>query len=169
MTMMRWTWLALVLSIGVGCGGESNDATRTAERQTESQTSPTPEPEEPAGPRIEHPTFELVASASGPNTEGQEGSFEIRLVPRGEYHVNVDPAFPFGIELDGPDGIRFPERTLDREDAEEFTEERALFAVPFTATKAGEHEVKATVDFAVCTPTTCLPEQRTLALVLPVQ
>lgn len=168
MTMMRWTWLALVLSIGVGCGGE--EAASNPEPQTEAEAAPAaPEPAPAEGPRIEHETFELVATPSGPYSAGQEGKFEIRLVPRGEWHVNVDPLFPFGIALDGPDAVSFGEQSLDREDAEEFTEQRARFEVPFTPSAAGEHRVTATVDFAVCTPSTCLPEQRTLAVVLPVQ
>lgn len=160
---MRSTWLALVLLIG--CGGE--EAANPTEPQPEVEAAPVVQAE--PGPRVEDPTFELVATASGPYTAGEQGTFEIRLVPRGEYHVNVDPLFPFAIALAGPEPVRFAEASLDREDAAEFTEQRARFAVPFTPGAAGEHRVTATVDFAVCTPSTCLPEQRTLALVLPVQ
>ncbi len=142
-----------------GAGGET--ASGTQERPTETEAEP--------GPVAEDTTFELRASPSGPYAPGQQGTFEIRLTPRGEYHVNVDPLFPFAIVLAGPDAVSFPEASLDREDAAEFTEQRARFAVPFTPSSAGEHRVTATVDFAVCTPSTCLPEQRTLALVLPVQ
>lgn len=167
--MTRSTWPALVLLIGIGCGGEDAETAPEPQPSTEAETEAAEATAEAEpGPRIEHPTFELVATSSGPYTAGQAGTFEIRLVPRGAYHVNVDPLFPFAIALDGPDAVSFGEARLDREDAAEFTEQRARFAVPFTPSAAGEHRVTATVDFAVCTPTTCLPEQRTLALVLPV-
>jgi hypothetical protein len=167
---------ALLLPL-YGCGGESSRESRGAQVE-----SPTPEPAaavaepgggaaptEEAGPVAQDDSFELRATAAGPYTAGQPGTFEIRLVPRGDYHVNADPAFPFAIALGGPDAVRFAEPSLDRDDAAEFNEQRASFAVPFTPQQAGQHRVTATVDFAVCTPTTCLPEQRTLALVLPVQ
>lgn len=156
---MRSTWLALVLLIG--CGGEEATAT---EPQPEAAPAP---PAAPPGPRVEDPTYELLATASGPYAPGEAGAFEIRLLPRGEHHVNVD--YPFAIALAGPEPVRFAEASLDREDAAELTEQRARFAVPFTPSAAGEHRVTATVDFAVCTSSTCIPEQRTLALVLPVQ
>ncbi len=171
--MSRTTWLAVItaLLLALGCGGEEEESAQSSGSHAEPVAEPEApeEPEAPPGPVAEDDSFELRATASGPYTAGQQGTFEIRLVPRGQYHVNVDPLFPFAITLAGPDGVSFPEASLDREDAAEFTEQRARFAVPFTAAAAGEHQVTATVDFAVCTPSTCLPEQRTLALALPVQ
>lgn len=166
---MRWTWVAVLSAMVLaGCGEEAAASGRATETETET-APPVGEPEEEAGPLIRDASFELRATASGPYTAGQAGTFEIRIVPRGEYHFNVDPNFPFSIALGGPAPVSFPESTLDREDSAEFTEQRARFEVPFTASAAGEHRVTATVDFAVCTPSTCLPEQRTLALSLPVQ
>lgn len=174
--MHRWTWLALTAALlGLGCGGEEgtegsgSSGGTAADPVHEADEPEAPAPEAEAGPVAEDASFELRATPAGPYAAGQQGTFEIRLLPRGQYHVNTDPLFPFAIALAGPDGVSFPEASLDREDAAEFTEQRARFAVPFTAASAGQHRVTATVDFAVCTPSTCLPEQRTLALVLPVQ
>lgn len=168
--MNRSTWLAvlsvLVLVLGVGCGGEETH--REANQGPEQGAGATVEEAEP-GPTAEDAGYQLRATASGPYTVGQQGTFEIVLTPRGQYHVNDDPNFPFAITLAGPSGVSFAESSLDREDAAEFTQQRARFAVPFTPSAAGEQRVTATVDFAVCTATTCLPEQRTLALALPVQ
>jgi hypothetical protein len=157
---MRWCWLAVLMLSA--CGDE--------ERQPDIEPPIDEAPgEQEAGPLAEDETYELRATASGPYHSGQAGTFEISLLPRGEYHVNVDPLFPFAIALDGPDAVAFGEPSLDRADAAEFTEQRARFSVPFTPNAAGQHRVTAVVDFAVCTPETCLPEQRTLALVLPVE
>lgn len=165
--MLRASWvrMAVLGAMLVGCGGEEVGESRGSQT---SPPSPGSEQAEP-GPLAEDTTYELRATAAGPYAAGQAGTFEIRLTPRGEYHVNTDPRFPFGIVLSGPDGVQFAEGSLDREDAAEFSEQQARFAVAFTPRAAGEHRVTATVDFAVCTPSTCLPEQRTLALVLPVQ
>lgn len=175
--MTRSTYLApaLALLFGLGCGGEEASGNTDTPGQVAAETEPAaaapeaPQVEAEPTPRIEEATFELVATATGPYTAGDPATFDIQLAGRGDYHVNVDPLFPFSIALGGPDAVQFEEAALDREDAEEFSEARARFAVPFVPNAEGEHPVTATVDFAVCTATTCIPETRTLALVLPVQ
>ncbi|MFK7992173.1 MAG: hypothetical protein AB8I08_39505 [Sandaracinaceae bacterium] len=169
--MTKFGFLARVAAVmvawgAVGCGEEA--ATDTTETTTTAETPPAPEPadEGPAGPMVEDPTFELRAEASGPYSAGESGTFQIRLTPRGEYHVNQD--FPMAIALTGPDGMTLPPEDLSNGDAAEFSETTARYEVPFTAPE-GEHTVTAEVDFAVCTPEACMPDHRTLALVLPVR
>jgi hypothetical protein len=166
---------ALSLSL-VGCGGEEDGAASAqgasaeAEPSRATEGSETAEAEDTgaaAGPVAEDPTFELRAEAQGPYAAGEPGTFEIRLTPRGAYHVNQE--FPMNVALSGPGGVELPEADLGNDDAEELSEERARFSVPFTAALAGEHRVTAEVDFAVCTPEACMPDRRTLALVLPVR
>ncbi|MCA9605188.1 MAG: hypothetical protein KC619_06320 [Myxococcales bacterium] len=172
--------LAILLSLGLGlaaCGGEDGAAGGHEGAQTET-TTPDPEPEPPAVPEactvdgeaqavVDDPTFELRATATGPYTTGQEGHFGVALTPRGEYHVNQD--FPMTIRPCAGEGVTLPDAELGNEDAAERTERAARFSVPFTAETAGEHRVSAVVDFAVCTPENCMPEQRTIALLLPVE
>ncbi|MEQ8454625.1 MAG: hypothetical protein RLO52_29690 [Sandaracinaceae bacterium] len=166
---------ALLLSASLtgwltGCGEEttsSADETAQAEREPEAAPEGDEAADEEAGPVVEDPTFELRASAAGPYQPGQEASFEVRLTPRGRYHVNQD--FPMTIAVTAPEGVQAPAAPLGNDDAEEFTEEVARFDVPVTPSAAGEHTVTAVVDFAVCTPEACMPDRRTLALVLPVQ
>jgi hypothetical protein len=83
------------------------------------------------------------------------------------YHVNQD--YPMNVTLDGGDALQLPKRELKKADAATFTEKLARFDVPFTPSKAGSHRVDAKVKFAVCTPENCMPDERTLALVLPVE
>lgn len=158
--------LVLGAMVMVGCGEESE--AEGPETTSANEPPPTPEPadEGPAGPMVEDPTFELRAEASGPYAAGESGTFQIRLTPRGEYHVNQD--FPMAIALSGPEGITLPSEDLSNGDAAEFSESTARYEVPFTAPE-GEHTVTAEVDFAVCTPEACMPDHRTLALVLPVR
>lgn len=162
--------LLLALALAGGCGGE-NDAAAAPEAPVEREPGAEAEPaqaaEEEPGPVAEDPTFELRAEAQGPYTAGEQGTFEIRLTPRGEYHVNQE--FPMNVSLTAPEGVELAQTQLGNDDAAELGEERARFAVPFTAASAGEHRVTAEVDFAVCTPEACMPDRRTLALVLPVR
>jgi hypothetical protein len=130
------------------------------------------EPAKPAEPeklsdRAEDPSFELALVPSGDYESGKLASFAVSLTPRGEYHVNQD--YPMSIELSGPDAIAFAKPRLDKPDAAEFTEKKARFDVPFTPASAGEHQVTAKVKFAVCTPETCVPDERTLALAVAVK
>jgi hypothetical protein len=161
--MRRTPWLAAALLLAIGCGNENANPTPEPSSNTE------PSHESAAGPHIQDETFDLLASPSDHYAVGQAGTFDIRLTPRGQYHVNADPRFPFSIALSGPPAVHFAKSPLGHGDAAEFTEQRARFAVAFTPAAAGSHRVTATVDFAVCTPTTCMPDQRTLAFVLPVQ
>ncbi|MBX3270957.1 MAG: hypothetical protein KF729_11895 [Sandaracinaceae bacterium] len=172
---MKTTWM-LVLSLALGaCGGDSDATPATGGETARPAPDPAPEPAPPeacavdtaAGPVAEDPTFELRATATGAYAPGQPGTFGIELTPRGEYHVNQD--FPMTVRPCAGEGVTLPNAELGNDDAAERTEQRARFAVPFTAASAGEHRVSAVVDFAVCTPENCMPETRTIALVLPVE
>ena len=184
---MRWMLtLTLMLALSTGllaCGGESeepasegaDEAAETAEAEateTETDTEAEPEPAEtaeaePAVPRATDGTFVLEARPEeGGYTANTLGQFAIHLEGEGEWHLNQD--FPFSIELSGPEGIQFPKASLGKDDAAEFADELARFDVPFTPGAAGEHEVRATVSFAVCNPQSCVPKTQTIALNIPV-
>lgn len=169
-----------LLACASACGGEEqgSDNPQPATAQGGGDhgggegPTPTEADDENAGPVVEDPTFELRAEAVGPYRVGEAGRFRVRLTPRGTYHVNQQ--FPMTIDVSGPDGVQLPSRHLEAGggrglvDAEAFDEERAHFAVPVTPSSEGDHRVTARVNFAVCTPEACMPDERTLALVLPV-
>jgi hypothetical protein len=145
---------------GEGTGGT------VATKQDPVPTPTPPQPPEAGGAVVMDEAFELRASAGGPYTSGALARFGITLTPRGIYHVNEE--FPMTVEITAPAGVAFPKTTLERADAAEFGEQRARFDVPFTPSAAGQHTVQAKVSFAVCTPENCIPDERTLAVVLPV-
>lgn len=117
--------------------------------------------------RVDDPTFELAAAPAGPYAAGKLGSFAVTLKPRGGYHVNQD--FPMTISVQSNAGVEFPKEKLGKPEAAQFGEQLARFDVPFTPKAAGAHKVEAHVRFAVCTPENCIPDERTLAVVLPVE
>lgn len=110
-------------------------------------------------------SFLLRSEPVGAFQAGTEGHLAIRLEARGNHHVNQE--YPISIQLTAPTGVVLPRATLGRPEAAEFTEALARFDVPFTAT-AGHHELRALVDFAVCTPESCMPDTRTLAISIDV-
>ncbi|MCB9661432.1 MAG: hypothetical protein H6726_27545 [Sandaracinaceae bacterium] len=123
-------------------------------------------PAEPGGPTATGSSFALVSSTAESYTAGQLGSFAIELTGREGWHVNME--YPTVVQVEG-EGVSFPTARLERAQAAEFGEERVRFEVPFTPGAAGAKEVQARVQFAMCNPSNCVPEERTLTLALAVQ
>jgi hypothetical protein len=169
MQVARFSIVAVLVGlVTTACGGEEGATTpppSTAATGGTGTTAPPPPPPAEARARWEEAGFELGSSTTGTLQAGQEGHIEIRLAARGNYHVNQD--YPISIQVTAPDGVTLPHATLARADAAEFSETVARFDVPFTA-PAGHHELRALVDFAVCTPESCMPDTRTLAIALDV-
>lgn len=161
-----WPLLVALAACGANDTSESNEPSpTTATPSTPTPTAATPSTTE-SGPRAEDESFVLEAR---PQADGYAadalGAFAIVIEGQGGWHLNHD--FPVSVELAG-DGVQFPKAVLGKEDAAEFVDERARFDVPFTPT-AGEREVRATVSFAMCNPTSCVPKTQTLALALDVR
>ena len=121
----------------------------------------------PAGPSVEDVTFKLALSSSAPVAAGQTATVTLLLEARGGYHVNQE--YPIRIDLGAAaPGLTLgkaaaPTVSLGKPDARVFDEDKARFEVAYTALK-GSHSLLADVDFAVCTPSTCVPDRRKLAL-----
>jgi len=171
-TASRALTLSVVAALtAYACGGEESAATSTAggggAGGAVTTPEPPPEPPPPAEARAlwDEPSFELRSDPAVPYQAGQEGHVGIRLTARGHHHVNQD--YPISVQITAPDGVTLPRATLARGDAAEFSEALARFDVPFTA-PAGHHELRALVDFAVCTPESCMPDTRTLAIAVDV-
>ncbi len=123
-------------------------------------------PAAPSGPVVSDPSFELRADVAKPVGKGELGSFSVTLTPKGGYHVNQD--FPTHIDIEAPDAVAVPKTAFEKADAVEFDDNKARFDVPYTPEAEGDHKVVAKVAFAVCTPATCVPDERTLTFVVPV-
>jgi len=165
-----WPLLVALAACGANDPNPSNEptaATPSTSTTNPATTNPATTPSATAaGPRAEDESFVLEAR---PQADGYAadalGAFAIVIEGQGGWHLNHD--FPVSVELTG-DGVQFPKPVLGKEDAAEFVDERARFDVPFTPT-AGDREVRATVSFAMCNPTSCVPKTQTLALALDVR
>ena len=123
-------------------------------------------PETPPQATVEDNTFKLALVSEPEYTAGAPGKLQVLLEAKGGYHVNQD--YPIRVDLKAPAGVKLDKPSLGKPDAAEFGEHKARFDVPFSADK-GAHQLSANVDFAVCTPETCVPDQRTLAVSLSVK
>ncbi|MCA9600486.1 MAG: hypothetical protein R3A78_01435 [Polyangiales bacterium] len=171
MRLAPLVFAALAVSVIAACGNSGDDsasptpAPAVAPSPAAAKAPPAPPPVEPTG-AVDDAAFLLKADAVGPYAAGSLSQFSVTLVPKEGYHVNHE--FPIRVEIDAP-ALTLPKRVLERTDAAEFEDERARFDVPFIAAAAGTHKVMAKVSFAVCTPETCIPDERTLALDVAVQ
>ena len=129
-------------------------------------TAEPPGEPEASGPAATGANFSLVSSNAESYAAGEIGSFTIELTGRDGWHVNME--YPTAVHVEG-EGVSFPLARLERAQAAQFAEERVRFEVPFTPTEAGEKQVQARVQFAMCNPSNCVPEERTLTLALAVQ
>jgi hypothetical protein len=125
-----------------------------------------PQPASAPQPSVEDNTFKLALVSEPEYTAGAPGKLQLLLEAKGGYHVNQD--YPIRVDLKAPAGVKLAKPSLAKPDAAEFGEHKARFDVPFSADK-GSHQLSAEVDFAVCTPETCVPDQRTLAVSLSVK
>ena len=170
---MRWTRLFLICGLLAGCDtGSEPDAPVEPAAEPAPAEAPPPaaapaKPAAEAGPVVEEPIFRLAMDTGEQYESGKPGAFQVTLVGKGGYHVNQD--YPTKVAVTAVEPVTVDKPTLGKADAKEFTEEKALFEVPFNVASAGEHKVTCKVDFAVCTEATCVPETRTIAAVVNVK
>ncbi|MBK7155946.1 MAG: hypothetical protein IPH72_29905 [Sandaracinaceae bacterium] len=167
-----WLTLGLCAAALLGCGEDApSPSTGAGPIPTAPTTAVTPpeappEPPQPAGPTATGASFSLVSSGAESYRAGEVGQFAIELTGRDGWHVNME--YPTVVQLEG-EGLSFPSPRLERAQAAQFAEERVRFDVPFTPAAAGDRSVTARVQFAMCNPSNCVPEERTLTLALAVQ
>jgi hypothetical protein len=153
----------------LGCGGSATPAPAPEPATPKAAPAPAPvapAPAEAAKPSVDDASFHLALESDPNYSAGQAGTVRLVLQARGGYHVNQD--YPIHVDLKAPTAVKLTKPSLGRADAAQFGEESARFDLGFSADK-GSHELLATVDFAVCTKETCVPDQRTLAVALNVQ
>jgi hypothetical protein len=167
--------LALATAPSMGCEEEPAETPETEETEDTEAESPEPETEpeaeaegEPAGPRVAQEGYTVeLSGAEGPLRAGELTQLALVIEGQGEWHINQD--FPFGVDVQVPDGVQLPKDSFGKDDAASFADEGARVDVPMTPTEAGEHRVQAEVRFAICNPESCIPKTETVALALQVE
>lgn len=104
-----------------------------------------------------------TAGSTAAVAAGGAGKLVIAIVPNAGIHVH--PQAPLRITLEAA-GLELAKTSLGHKDAVDPAAEGPRFEVPFTAKAAGVQEVKAKVDFFVCSDRWCVKQVR--ELVLPV-
>jgi hypothetical protein len=97
---------------------------------------------------------------------GGAGTLRLAIEPTGEVHV--DPKAPIQVTLAASGGLALQKARLGRPDAVA-TGSGVTFQVPFSATAAGAQQLKAKLDFFICTEQWCVKQVRDLTVAVDVK
>lgn len=155
-----------------GAACSKDKAQEAAHTTSQAAVAPEPAPapakkaEAELAETVKDNTFKLSLLSDPKYAAGTAQKAQLVLEALGGYHVNQD--YPLHIALKAPEAVKLEKGELEKGDAKTFGESEARFELGFTAAK-GAHQLLADVDFAVCTEETCVPDERTVAVVLNVE
>lgn len=160
---LRSTLVFSALACGIlGCKGSS-----TPPAPEPTTAAPVGKPAEPTMGKLDEKNFSVEMKSMGPYKVGQQGTVEVVLEPKGEFHCNKE--YPYKTKLGtAPAGITYP-APIVKVDAITVTPEKAVMKVPFTPDKPGEAKVSGNFFFSVCTAQQCVIENRELAVLVKVE
>jgi hypothetical protein len=95
---------------------------------------------------------------------GKAGKLVLSIVPMEKIHV--DPRAPLKVVLEAPPGLSLSRTSLGKSDPVEPNAAGRRFEVPFVAQKAGKHDVKAKLDFFVCSDQFCVKQVRDVTVAI---
>ena len=121
----------------------------------------------PTASKADAANYTAEIAAAGTYKSGTEGTVQVTIVAKGEYHMN--PQYPYKFKANAPgDGLTYPKPTLQRADGK-FEEKRGTFHIPFVAAKAGKTTVGGTLNLSVCSAANCVVDKVPLELVVEVK
>ncbi|HEU4538931.1 MAG TPA: hypothetical protein VFS00_32650 [Polyangiaceae bacterium] len=143
--------------VWLGAGGVAG-CTRSSEASPARERADAPAPVVAAGARVDNPNYVVSFRAEGPYQQGKEGTAEVVIEAKGEYHINDQ--YPFRFTPKEGDGATF-KGPVGREGG---TVEKSKVAlkVPFTPTRAGEVKLAGKISLSVCSDKQCLMEKHDL-------
>ena len=142
---MRAPLLTLLLALAPAAAARAADAGQDAARSYRIETAGT--------------TVEVE--------QGGEGKMVVTILPLQGTHVNAEA--PLKVALSATPGLKLSRDLLGHKDAQEPAGIVQRFEVPFTATGAGPQEVRARVDFFICSEQWCVKQSRDVTVAINVQ
>ncbi len=91
---------------------------------------------------------------------GEESKVSIRVVPQGEWHMNLE--YPTKLEITPPAGTTMAKPSLAKADAVKLDEQSCEFAVAFTPQEVGDKKFTGEFKFAICQAEACVPKTETI-------
>jgi hypothetical protein len=183
--MSRIAALAALTSLLVACGAcskasDSTTRSRSADPlpQVVDKTKPggttgvpNPPPPPPGGKVGMTPendaSYKIAIAPPASAPVGSEAVARVSVTPSAGWHVNKD--FPTSLAITAPDGVKVGKAMMDTKDVTKLDDNELAFDVKLVAAKAGTYKVDGEIKFAVCTPDSCDPKYRPIAIQLVVQ
>ena len=118
---------------------------------------------DPASEAKDSYTVEIASETTREAKVGEKGKVVVHIRPKEKIHVH--PQAPLKIKAQASnDALTLEKTELGRNDAIDPKSDAPKFAIPFTATKAGKADVKADLDFFICSDTWCVKQIRSLTI-----
>ncbi|HEX9186548.1 MAG TPA: hypothetical protein VGB87_05740 [Vicinamibacteria bacterium] len=87
---------------------------------------------------------------------GEKGLFVLSIVPLAKVHVH--PAAPLKIALEATPGLKLEKTSLGKADPVDPKADGRRFEVPFAAQAVGKQEIRANVQFFICSDQWCVKQ-----------
>jgi hypothetical protein len=98
---------------------------------------------------------------------GEKGTLVLSIVPLQKVHVH--PQAPLKITLEATPGLKLEKTSLGKADPVDPKAEGRRFEVPFVAQVAGRQEVRAKVDFFICSDQWCVKQVKDVSAAVDVK
>jgi hypothetical protein len=98
---------------------------------------------------------------------GEQGRIVLVLRAKAAWHV--DPRTPLKVDLAAPAGLQLAKARLGKQDVVDPKAESPRLEAPFTAVAAGRHDVRAKLDFFVCSADACVKQVREVTIPVTVR
>ena len=133
--------------------GMSHEAVDLAIEDAAAPAAKADEPAEVAEPSVESPKTNYTVAAAPTQVDVDTDATATVVVKPGEgFKINLD--FPWQATVGTADGVELT-KTEFPQDAWQLEDGGATLVIPFTATSAGERELKTTMTFSVCNESQC--------------
>ena len=129
------------------------------EGEANGQLSVEEEPAPEAGnTSIQGPNYTVEQIGTSFSGADGAGSVRLRVTPSVGFKLNV--LYPWQLSVTGTDAVSVEQGEWDRESAETFGEQEAVFVIPVSSGEAGANTLPGHLNFSVCNDSRCdLPQE----------
>jgi hypothetical protein len=108
--------------------------------------------------KVDSEQYTVEMKASGAYKAGQEGTVEIAITPKGDYHINDKYPLKFKAAEPPDASVKYAKSVLKREDGT-FEAKKGSLKVPFTAQRSGKAKISGVLSFSVCSDANCIMDK----------
>jgi hypothetical protein len=113
--------------------------------------------------------YTVEGSATPPSLAvGEKGKLVVVIKPKAPVW-HVDPRAPVKVRFTAPAGLKVERPDLGRRDVADPKAEAPRFETSFVAASPGKQEVRAELDFFLCSDTACVKQVRSVPLTVQVR